>query len=86
MSAAGNYPFTAHPKVHPETGVLHYYGYQLDAPPHCMYGQLDPNGKRTVWFEIPLRGPIFMHDFGLTEDYAVFIDHPVMFDPMVIVT
>lgn len=60
--------------------MLHYFGYQVDAPPFCKYGQLDSEGKRTVWFDVPLRTGIFMHDFAVTQDYAIFIDHPLVFD------
>jgi carotenoid cleavage dioxygenase len=38
----------------------------------CTYMEISPTGEllREVWFEVPYY--CMMHDFGLTEDYAVF--------------
>ena len=80
MSYGSRYPFTAHPKLDPRTGTLHYFGYSVQETPNCMYGQLDSKGKRTKWMEIPLRVPIMMHDFAVGGGYAVFIDHPLVWD------
>ena len=44
MSYGSQYPFTAHPKLDPRTGILHYFGYNVHETPRCMYDQLDAKG------------------------------------------
>jgi len=70
---------TAHPKLCPTTGELHFFGYTF-MPPFLTYHVLDAAGRLVKSEAIEVRGPTMMHDFALTERHAVFMDLPVVFD------
>ena len=75
---------TAHPKVCPATGELHFFGYGALTPPYVTYHRADADGELTVSrpldaSDVPAH--TMMHDFALTERYVVFMDLPVLFDP-----
>jgi carotenoid cleavage dioxygenase len=70
---------TAHPKICPVTGELLFFGYgQL--PPYLVYHRASPDGKLVQSEEIAVPGPTMIHDFAITERYALFMDLPVVFD------
>lgn len=69
---------TAHPKVHPETGRLHFFGYGF-VPPYLVYHEVDADGTLARSEEIAVAGPTMMHDFAITEQEAVFWELPVVF-------
>jgi carotenoid cleavage dioxygenase-like enzyme len=71
--------FTAHPKLCPETGELHFFGYGPVAP-FLVYHVLDAKGDLVHSAEIEVPGPTMMHDFMITRDHAIFMDLPVVFD------
>ncbi|MCC5638556.1 carotenoid oxygenase family protein [Nostoc sp. CHAB 5844] len=73
-------PFTAHPKVDPITGEMVFFGYSF-APPYLQYGIVSAAGELlwTVPIEIPT--PVMMHDFAITENYTIFMDLPLTFNP-----
>ena len=77
--------FTAHPKLHPPSGDLHYISYQVDRAPHLTYGVLDAAGKAVHTTAVPLRFPQMIHDLSITNSYAVLWDLPLMFDPRAMV-
>lgn len=66
--------FCAHPKIDPVTGNMGAFSYASKGllTRDCTYMEISPSGEllREVWFEVPYY--CMMHDFGLTEDYAVF--------------
>nr|Q53353.1 RecName: Full=Lignostilbene-alpha,beta-dioxygenase isozyme I; Short=LSD-I [Sphingomonas paucimobilis]AAC60447.2 lignostilbene-alpha,beta-dioxygenase [Sphingomonas paucimobilis] len=72
--------FCAHPKIDPVTGNLCAFAYgakglmTLD----MAYIEISPTGK--LLKEIPFQNPYYcmMHDFGVTEDYAVFAVMPLL--------
>ncbi len=68
--------FSAHPKTDPVTGELATFGYGLDIG----YRVISARGEVTHSVQIPLRAPVMMHDFVMTEDHAVFLDAPAVFD------
>ncbi len=72
---------TAHPKICPTTGELHFFGYGSITAPHVSYYRADANGKLVVKQPIDVPGLTMMHDFALTASHAVFYDLPVVFDP-----
>jgi len=72
-------PMTAHPKLDPASGELHFFGYSF-APPYLTYHVADADGTLVRSEEISVRGPTMMHDFNLTERFVVFMDLPVVFD------
>jgi carotenoid cleavage dioxygenase-like enzyme len=70
---------TAHPKVDPATGLLHFFGYGF-VPPYLTYHVAAPDGTLVHSTEIPVPGPTMIHDFAITASDAVFWDLPVVFD------
>lgn len=70
---------TAHPKLCPQTGELHFFGYDF-MPPFLTYHVLDAAGRLVKSEPIEVRGPTMMHDFAITGRHAIFMDLPVVFD------
>ena len=71
---------TAHPKLCPVTGELHFFGYGF-APPYLTYHRVDASGKLVQSEEIEGPGPSMMHDFAITQSHVVFMDLPIVFAP-----
>lgn len=71
--------FTAHPKLCPLTGELHFFGYRF-IPPWLTYHVLDAGGALVKSEVIEVPGPAMIHDFAITERHVVFMDLPVVFD------
>jgi carotenoid cleavage dioxygenase len=72
-------PFTAHPKICPLTGELHFFGYSI-LPPFLTYHVADASGALVRTLEIPTSRPTMMHDFALTAGHAIFMDLPLVLD------
>jgi carotenoid cleavage dioxygenase len=71
--------FSAHPHICPVTGEMLSFGYgQL--PPYLTYLRVSPDGKLVQSEEIEVPGPTMMHDFMITQQRALFMDLPVVFD------
>ena len=70
---------TAHPKICPTTGELHFFGYGNIFAPHVTYHRADANGELTVNRPIDVPALTMMHDFALTAEHVVFMDLPVVF-------
>jgi carotenoid cleavage dioxygenase len=70
---------TAHPKVCPRTGALHFFGYDY-TPPFLTYHRADADGLLVQSEVIDVPGPTMIHDFAITDRYVVFMDLPVVFD------
>lgn len=71
---------TAHPKICPVTGELHFFGYGSITSPHVSYYRADAAGKLVVKQPVEVPGLTMMHDFALTARHVVFYDLPVVFD------
>lgn len=74
------HPFTAHPKVDPETGEMMLFGYTLYRKPYLQYSVVDRNGQLTSTTPIDLKLPVMMHDFAVTAKHTIFMDLPEVFD------
>jgi carotenoid cleavage dioxygenase len=72
-------PFTAHPKICPATGELHFFGYRV-VPPFLTYHVANADGLLLRSVEIPVQGPTMMHDFAITSGHVIFMELPVVFD------
>jgi len=74
--------FTAHPRVDAQTGELFFFGYEAGglATPDVAYCIADAEGNLTSeqWFEQPY--PSTIHDFVITEKYAIFPIFPTLTD------
>jgi len=66
--------FTAHPKVDPRTGNMIAFGYASSGlcSEDCTFYEITPQGElvRELWFKAPYY--CMMHDFAITDDYALF--------------
>jgi carotenoid cleavage dioxygenase len=70
---------TAHPKLCPRTGELHFFGYAF-APPYLTYHRVDAQGRLVQTETIDVPGPTMIHDFAITTGHVVFMDLPVVFE------
>jgi len=70
---------TAHPKVDPVSGEMHFFGY-APFPPYLRYHVADAAGTLVHSTEIELPNPVMIHDFVLTQHHVVFLDAPAIFD------
>jgi carotenoid cleavage dioxygenase-like enzyme len=71
--------FTAHPKIDPSTGRLHFFGYGF-VPPYLTYHVAEADGRLVSSTEVPVRASTMIHDFTITDTDAVFWELPVLFD------
>ncbi|XP_015062345.1 carotenoid 9,10(9',10')-cleavage dioxygenase 1-like [Solanum pennellii] len=72
--------FTAHPKVDPVTGEMFTFGY-AHTPPYITYRVISKDGIMQDPVPITIPEPIMMHDFAITENYAIMMDLPLCFRP-----
>ncbi|KAK1552342.1 hypothetical protein Q3G72_015009 [Acer saccharum] len=71
--------FTAHPKIDPYTGEMFTFGYSQTTPPYLTYRVISKDGFMHDPVPITISEPVMMHDFAITENYAVFMDLPMYF-------
>ena len=69
---------TAHPKLDPETGDLHFFGYDF-GPVYLRYHRANAAGQLVQTEVIDLPRTTMMHDFNVTATRIVFMDLPVVF-------
>ncbi|MCB2065276.1 MAG: carotenoid oxygenase family protein [Erythrobacter sp.] len=74
--------FTAHPRIDPDTGELFFFGYEAGGlcdlnVAYCIADK-DGNLVSEQWFEQPYCSTI--HDFVITEHYAIFPLFPTLAD------
>lgn len=74
-----NDSMTAHPKICPTTGELHFFGYGNIFEPHVTYHRANADGELTVNRPLEVGALTMMHDFALTEDHVIFMDLPIVF-------
>nr|AXQ00539.1 ccd4 [Lycoris longituba] len=73
---------TAHPKIDPVTGEMFAFRYG-PVPPYVTYFRFDREGNKGP--DVPIFSvtqPSFLHDFGVTENYAIFNDIQIVMQPM----
>ena len=71
---------TAHPKICPTTGELHFFGYGSIFAPHVTYHRADANGELTINRPLDVPALTMMHDFALTAEHVIFMDLPIVFN------
>ena len=69
---------TAHPKIDPDTGTLHFFGYNVFKP-YLTYHQSNAAGELIKSVPLETNGPAMMHDFAMTKNYVIFMELPVLF-------
>lgn len=73
-------PFSAHPKIDPDTGELVGFGTLLGRAPRLLRYRVRASGELDPPEVDPLDRLVFVHDFVLTRRHAVFFLAPVAFD------
>lgn len=73
--------YTAHPKRDPETGELHAMSYYWAWGSQVQYTVVGVDGRVRRVVDIPVGGPVSIHDLSITTSYAVIYDLPVLFSP-----
>lgn len=71
-------PFTAHPKLDPESGEMLGFGYS-PLPPFLRYHVVSKEGRLVRSEEIEVPVPTMMHDFVVTREHVVFMVCPAVF-------
>ncbi len=71
---------TAHPKICPTTGEMHFFGYGNLFEPYVTYHRVDANGELTINRPVDVKALTMMHDFALTAEHVVFMDLPIVFN------
>ncbi|MCW2653082.1 MAG: Carotenoid oxygenase [Mycobacterium sp.] len=71
---------TAHPKICPTTGELHFFGYGSLTSPYVTYHRANAAGELIINRAIDVNANTMMHDFALTAQHVIFLDLPVVFD------
>lgn len=61
---------------------MHGIGYS-HSKPWMHYYVIGKGGTVKLDVDVTLPDPVMMHDFAITEDYAVFMDFPLTFNPNV---
>lgn len=75
-----NDAMTAHPKICPTTGELHFFGYGNIFQPHVSYHRADADGTLTVNRPVEVPALTMMHDFAMTSEHVIFMDLPIVFN------
>lgn len=71
---------TAHPKICPTTGELHFFGYGSIFEPYVTYHRADASGELTINRPLDVKALTMMHDFALTAEHVIFMDLPIVFN------
>jgi carotenoid cleavage dioxygenase-like enzyme len=72
--------FSAHPKIDPATGEMHFFGYEIFSEPYVNYHVVDATGVLIRSQAIDIPNPVMMHTFGVTQRNVIWLDLPVVFD------
>ncbi len=70
---------TAHPKIDPATGAMHFFGYNFTEP-YLEYHVADRDGVLVSSQPVSVKASTMIHDFAITESDVVFWEMPVLFD------
>jgi carotenoid cleavage dioxygenase len=71
---------TAHPKICPTTGEMHFFGYGNIFAPHVTYHRVDASGELVINRPVEVPALTMMHDFALTAGHVIFMDLPIVFN------
>jgi all-trans-8'-apo-beta-carotenal 15,15'-oxygenase len=77
---ASSLPFSAHPKIDPQTGDLYNFGVMLGASPRLHIYRVDTDGELHSERVVSISHEAFVHDFCITPSWFVFFLAPIRFD------
>ncbi len=70
---------TAHPKIDPATGTMHFFGYNFSEP-YLVYHVADRDGTLVSSQPVAVKASTMIHDFAITDRDVIFWELPVLFD------
>ncbi len=70
---------TAHPKIDPATGRMHFFGYGFTEP-FLMYYVAEADGTLLTAEPVAVGAASMIHDFAITDRDVIFWEMPVLFD------
>ena len=70
---------TAHPRIDPITQEMFFFAYS-PFPPYLRYFVADAQGNLVHSIELATPAPTMIHDFVITDEHAVFLDSPLLFN------
>jgi len=70
---------TAHPKIDPATGTMHFFGYNFEEP-YLLYHVADAQGTLVSSQAVDVKASTMIHDFAITDRDVIFWEMPVLFD------
>jgi beta,beta-carotene 9',10'-dioxygenase len=74
---------TAHPLRDPNTGDVFNFHIHLSASHHYLFSRQSPgSNSRKIICKIPVKQPGYTHSFAQTTRYLIFIEQPLLLDPM----
>jgi all-trans-8'-apo-beta-carotenal 15,15'-oxygenase len=74
-------PFSAHPKIHPQSGIMYNFGTAPGLKNRLIRYEVSGNGKARLSGVTEMKRLYFTHDFVLTEEgYQVYFLTPVNFN------
>lgn len=74
---------TAHPHFDFKTGEFYNMLINFSATSHYVFYKMKPNSsKREIIAQIPVKSPCYVHSFGLTENYIILAECPLMVNPL----
>lgn len=71
---------TAHPKICPITGEMHFFGYGSIFEPYVTYHRVAADGELVLNRPVDVKAHTMMHDFAMTAEHVIFMDLPIVFD------
>lgn len=71
---------TAHPRIDPVTGEMHYAHYSRIQAPYLTYYVIGKTGEVLRETPVDIPNATMIHDMVLTANYAIVLDCPVKFD------
>ena len=66
------------------SGEMFIFTYQLVQPPCLIYRVISKDGVVGKPVRISMSGSVMMHDFAISENYAIFMDLPLLCNPLVL--
>lgn len=70
---------TAHPRIDPATGEMFFFAYS-PIEPYLRYFAADGEGNLVHAIDLSIPAPTMIHDFLITDEHAVFLDSPLVFN------